>query len=239
MFEYLYGNISYLGIVAILLLSGLGLPVPEELPVVIAGAASAYGQLNPWLAFLACVVGALAGDCLLYVLGYHFGHGALKDHRFFTRFLKPEREKRVEQMILQHGLKVLVLARFMVGIRSAAFLAAGILRLPFRRFIIVDAICATIVIGVSFGLSFLFAPRIHELLTWIRGFGIGFTGLVLLAVAIVGYIYYRRRKNRIARVLERRVSRNLARNSQMGMVPAELSNGQAGHPKLDDHKTVA
>lgn len=239
MFEYLYGNISYFGIVAVLLLSGLGLPVPEELPVVIAGAASAYGQLNPWLALLACIVGALAGDCLLYFLGYHFGHGALKDHRFFTRFLKPEREKRVEQMILQHGLKVLVLARFMVGIRSAAFLAAGILRLPFRRFIVVDAICATIVIGISFSLSFFFAPRIHELLKWIRGFGLGFTGLALLAIGIVVYVYYRRRKNRIARVLERRVSRNLARSKQKSLLGGDVPNGQAGFTKLDDHKTVA
>lgn len=239
MFDYLYGNISYFGIVAVLLLSGLGLPVPEELPVVIAGAASAYGQLNPWLAFLACVVGALAGDCLLYFVGYHFGHSALKDHRFFTRFLKPEREERVEQMILQHGLKVLILARFMVGIRSAAFLAAGILRLPFRRFIVVDAICATIVIGIFFSLSFHFAPRIHELLTWIRGFGLGFTGLVLLIVAVVGLVYYRRRKNRIARVLERRVSRNLARHNGDGNGSTDPAIGDAPASTLDDEKSVA
>lgn len=239
MFDYLYGNISYFGIVAVLLLSGLGLPVPEELPVVIAGAASAYGQLNPWLAFLACVVGALAGDCLLYFVGYHFGHSALKDHRFFTRFLKPEREERVEQMILQHGLKVLILARFMVGIRSAAFLAAGILRLPFRRFIVVDAICATIVIGIFFSLSFHFAPRIHELLTWIRGFGLGFTGLVLLIVAVVGLVYYRRRKNRIARVLERRVSRNLARHNGDDNGSTDPAIGDAPASTLDDEKSVA
>ena len=239
MFDYLYGNISYVGIVAVLLLSGLGLPVPEELPVVIAGAASAYGQLNPWLAFLACVVGALAGDCLLYFLGYRFGHSALKDHRFFTRFLSSEREERVEQMILQHGLKVLVLARFMVGIRSAAFLAAGVLRLPFRRFILVDAICATIVIGIFFSLSFHFAPRVHELLKWIRGFGLGFTGLVLLIVAIVGLVYYRRRRNRIARVLERRVSRNLARNGRNDNGSTGTANSESPASTLDDEKSVA
>lgn len=207
MLDYLSSHISYLGIIFVLVLTGIGLPIPEELPVVLAGAASAYGKLNPWLAFLSCVLGALGGDCVMYGIGYRFGHGALKGNRYLARFLKPEREARVERLILQHGLKVLILARFMVGLRSAAYLAAGTLRLPFKRFIVVDALCATTVIGVSFGLSYRYARSVEELLVWIRGFGLTVTVVVLVSVVILVLVYWQRRRNRLARIVQRRSSR--------------------------------
>ena len=150
MLDLVFENISYLGIMALLVL-GVVLPIPEELVVITAAWASYYKELNPWLAFLSCLAGALCGDCLLYALGYHFGHGILREHSYFGRFLRPDRELYVEQLIKRHGFKVLFGARFLVGLRSTAYLAAGILRMPFRPFILVDVFCASTVIGLVFG----------------------------------------------------------------------------------------
>ena len=74
--------------------------------------------MNPWLALASCFVGALLGDCVMYSIGYHFGHGVLRDHPWFARFLKPEREAHIEEMISQHGWKIFLAARFLVGLRS-------------------------------------------------------------------------------------------------------------------------
>jgi membrane protein DedA with SNARE-associated domain len=215
MLDVLFSNISYIGIIA-LLIAGAILPIPEELVVIAAGLAASYHQLNPYLAFAACLGGALAGDCILYTLGYHFGHGILRETRFFGGFLRPERELRVERMIRAHGLKVLFGARFLVGLRSTAYLAAGILRMPFRRFVAVDVACATSVIGLVFTLSYLYAWRLGNLwglFDMIRDAEVAFTVLIVLAVAAVILFYWRRHQRRLARIRQkqqRRADRHLA-----------------------------
>ena len=71
---------SYLGITIVLILTGSGLPIPEEVPIITAGILAAKGTLDPRLAFLCCVFGAIAGDSIMYAIGYYFGHGVLREH---------------------------------------------------------------------------------------------------------------------------------------------------------------
>ncbi len=196
---------SYLGIILFLILTGCGLPIPEEVPIIAAGVFSAQGKLVPWLAFASCLVGALIGDCIMYGIGYRWGHGLLKDHPRFAHLLHAEREARFERMIQRHGLKVLFVARFMVGVRSPVYLSAGILRVPFRRFLAMDLLCATSVVGLFFGLSYVYGQRVAELIRQSE------LALTLIVVATVGitllYLYWRRRK-RLARMEEVRQKRS-------------------------------
>jgi membrane protein DedA with SNARE-associated domain len=189
-------HISYVGIIVILILTGLGLPLPEEVPIVAAGVASAVGTLNPWWAFVSCVVGALLGDSVIYFIGYHFGHSLVTRHPRFAHLLHAEREKKIEQMIRRHGLKVFFLSRFMVGIRAPVYLTAGILRMPFRRFILIDAFCATAVVGVFFGLSYAYGDRVIDI---IRRSEIGVTVLIAIVASGLLCVYLiRRRRTRVA-----------------------------------------
>lgn len=211
MLELVLNNVSYFGIIAVLLATGAGLPIPEEL-VVVAAAWASYeaGPLNPWLAFLSCLAGALAGDCLMYAVGYHFGHSILRENRWVGRWVHPEREARVERLIARHGLKVLFAARFVMGLRSTVYLAAGVLRIPFRRFVLVDVLCAATVIGVVFGASYAFAPRLeslYQLWDLVRGTQVWVTGLVALSILAVAVYYWRRARLRKARIALRRQER--------------------------------
>ena len=209
MVDFLLNHASYLGIIVVLILTGSGLPLPEEVPVIVAGLASYHGTLNPWLAFPACLVGALLGDCVMYWIGHHFGKSVLREHPWFARFLTPARERRMERLIAQHGLKVFFLARFLVGIRSPVYLTSGIMRVPFRKFILVDACSATCVIGLFFGLSYTFADKIAEWWRWIRHAEVGLTiGIVAAVIGVLLYFYIRRRR-RWARVRFRRLQRLL------------------------------
>ena len=187
--------LAYVGIAVFLMLTGAGLPVPEEVFIIAAGVASShYQELNPWLALSACLLGALAGDCIMYWIGYHFGRNVLREHRWWARFVKPEREAQVERMINKHGLKVFFLARFLVGLRSPVYLSAGILRVPFRRFLMIDLFCATVVIGLFFSLSYRYGTAITG---WIRGAEVGLWVIVVLVLIGVGvYYYYWRRRGR-------------------------------------------
>jgi membrane protein DedA with SNARE-associated domain len=178
------------GIIVILILTGSGLPIPEEVPIIAAGIASSVGTLNPWMAFAACVVGALAGDSVIYAIGYHFGRSLVIRHPRFAHLLHAEYEAKIEEMIRKHGFKVFFLSRFMVGIRAPVYLTAGVLRMSFRRFILIDACCATSVVGLFFGLSYAYGDRVTGLL---RRSEIGFTVLVVLAACVVvAYFLWRR-----------------------------------------------
>ena len=96
---------SYLGIVLFLTLTGLGLPVPEEVPIVAAGVASRAEALDWWLALPACLVGALLGDSLMYAIGRFFGARFHTENRLLSGFLNEERENNIELLIQQNGIK--------------------------------------------------------------------------------------------------------------------------------------
>lgn len=192
MSEYLLAHGSYLLIVVVLVLTGSGLPIPEEVPIIAAGVLSSTGQMHPGLAFAACLVGAILGDCVMYAIGRHFGRSVVREHPLWAHFVKPDREARIEQMLQAHGLKVFFLARFLVGLRSPVYLAAGVLRVPFRRFFLMDLLCATSVIGTFFGLSYTFGETITG---WIRRAEILLT-VVVVAVLIGVSLYFWRRLHR-------------------------------------------
>ncbi len=186
----------YLSIIVILILTGCGLPVPEEFPIIAAGVASsgAGAVLNPWIALGSCLIGALLGDSMLYAIGYHFGHNLMKAHPRLARLLHADREAKMEHLINQHGLKVLFVARFMVGVR-AVYLSIGILRTSFKKFLLFDAFCATAVVSFFFGLSYLFGENVK---TWIIGSEKIVTAIVVSVVSIWLLIFwYRRRRQSV------------------------------------------
>jgi membrane protein DedA with SNARE-associated domain len=191
MSEYLLTHGSYLLIMLVLVLAGGGLPLPEEVPVVAAGVLSSTGQMHPGLAFAACLAGALLGDCVMYAIGRHFGRRVVREHRLWARFVHPEREAQIEHMLQVHGLKVFFLARFLVGLRSPVYLAAGVLRVPFRRFLFFDLLCATAVIGTFFGLSYCFG---HAIARWVRGAELLLTLAVVAAILGMGLYFWRKRQ---------------------------------------------
>lgn len=151
--EYILTHGSYLGIVLLLTLAGAGLPIPEEVPVVAAGVLSSpsVARLDPLLAFAACLAGAIIGDSVMYGIGRFLGKTYLRDHPWFGRLLHADRERQMESLVRQNGLKMFLLARFLVGVRSPIYLAAGVLRIPYRRFLLVDATCTRSSSALFFG----------------------------------------------------------------------------------------
>jgi membrane protein DedA with SNARE-associated domain len=189
---------SYLGIVLFLTLTGIGLPVPEEVPIVAAGVASRLEQLKWYYALPACLVGALLGDSLMYAIGRFFGARILKEHPWWSGFLTPERELTIETLLKKHGIKAFFVARFLVGLRSPFYLTAGILKVKYRWFLLADFICASVVICGFFGLAYLFGERITGLIqTTERGFTAVTVTVVLAALAVVAFFSFRQRRIRM------------------------------------------
>lgn len=143
--------------------AGLGIPVPEEIPILTAGVLAHEGIVRWWIALPLCLVAILLGDTVLYWVGRHWGEHIL-DWRLVRHVLTPDREARFISAYRRHGVKIVFAARHLAGVRAAAFLTAGIARVPFPKFIAVDAAAALIGVPFSFALAYFFADQLWWLL---------------------------------------------------------------------------
>jgi membrane protein DedA with SNARE-associated domain len=156
----LIGDLRYLGLFLVLVGAGLGLPVPEEVPILAAAVLSQAGIFRWWLALPVILAGALAGDVIIYWAGHHWGERLL-DWRVVRRVLSRAREEQLKAAYREHGVKILLTARHVMGLRAAAFLTAGIAHVPFGKFLVIDATAAMFGISTSFGLAYVFAHQIE------------------------------------------------------------------------------
>jgi membrane protein DedA with SNARE-associated domain len=105
--EQLIGQLGYLGIALILILGGLGLPIPEEAPIILAAVLSRNGKLHGPLALASCLIGVLLGDLVVYFLGYFYGEKVLS-LPLTRRLLTRQREAQIKGYFHRHGFKILV-----------------------------------------------------------------------------------------------------------------------------------
>jgi membrane protein DedA with SNARE-associated domain len=155
---------TYLGLFMVLFGAGLGLPIPEEVPIVTGGVLAQADVVRWWIALPVCVAGVLSGDVVLFWVGYHWGEQIL-EWRAVRRVLSREREARLKSGYQRHGVKIVFVARHILGLRAAAFLTAGIARIGFVRFLIVDAVAAMMSVPVGFGLAYLFTDELERAMT--------------------------------------------------------------------------
>lgn len=152
---------GYFGIFFILVLGGLGLPIPEEAPILIAAVLSRKGTMHPAIALASCFAGVLVGDFLVYFLGFFYGEKVLS-LPLTRKFLTRAREAQIKGYFHRHGVKILILGRFAVGFRTAAYLTAGILRLPPLKLFLTDLFAASISTFLMFGIGYAFATKVEE-----------------------------------------------------------------------------
>ncbi|MCA1686957.1 MAG: DedA family protein [Planctomycetia bacterium] len=161
MTEQLVGQLGYVGIALILVLGGLGLPVPEEAPIILAAILSRGGKMWWPLAITSCLTGVLLGDFIVYFLGYFYGEKVLS-LPLTRKFLTRAREAQIQGYFHRHGVKILILGRFAVGFRTAAYLTAGILKLPTLKLFLTDLFAASLSTLLMFGLGYAFADQIQS-----------------------------------------------------------------------------
>ena len=192
MTDWLVGHLGYLGIVALLVLGGLGLPVPEEAPIILAAVLSRRRAMFWPLALGACFTGVLVGDFVVYFLGFFYGERVL-GFRLTRKFLTRAREAQIKGYFHRHGIKILILGRFAVGFRTAAYLTAGILRLPALRLLLADLFAATLSTLLMFGLGYFFADWIEAGLKEAKHYLVVAGGGVLALWLLYRYYKARRR----------------------------------------------
>src|SRR5216684_4083560 len=188
-------NFTYFGVFAVLLLGSLGVPSPEEMPIIAAAVLSHEGVVRWWLALPVCMLGVLSGDMVLYWVGRHWGEQVL-NWRLVRLVLSPAREQWLKAAYRRHALKTVVTARNVMGLRAAAFLTAGIARVPFWKFVVADAGAAILGVPLGFGLAYFFTDQIeaivadvHQVERWL-----GLLAVIVVATGLGLAIWRRSRQ---------------------------------------------
>jgi membrane protein DedA with SNARE-associated domain len=173
----------YLSIYLWMFLTGIGLPpCPEEAGILYAaGLASLHPEIHWWLAWPVTTLGIVSADIVLYGIGRLWGP-KLFQFRWVNWLLPPERRQRIEARFHQHGVKILIAARFLPPLRTGAFIIAGTIRFSFLRFLIADLVFATLGVGVLFFCSKWLIDLVGQATHWL---------IYAAAIAVFVYLLYR------------------------------------------------
>lgn len=121
-------NLGYWSYALIALLVAVEGPVVTLLGAVAASA----GLLKPDLVFLAAGTGNLGADALWYLLGYAGKKELLV--RYGRRFgVRAEHLEKLQRNIRAHAFRLLFIAKITYGLAVPSIIAAGLSRVPWRR----------------------------------------------------------------------------------------------------------
>ncbi|MBN2800507.1 MAG: DedA family protein [Deltaproteobacteria bacterium] len=169
-----------------LLCAGAGwlVPVPQDVTLAWAGVLVADGTLAPGVVLLVSLAGVLLRDLLLYAVGRLVGDG-LVSHPRLARWLGGPKITRARAMIARQGGRTVFLGRFLVGMRSPVFVAAGLGGMRLAPFLLWDTVGALLTVPLGLLLGWGFGRPILAGLGWAvhrMGWSILVTAALLLVV---------------------------------------------------------
>lgn len=187
---------GYWAVAAALLLENAGIPVPGETILLLASflAFSEHALDLRWIIVVGTIA-ATVGDNLGFALGHHGGRPLLERYQRFFR-VRAATLERGEQIFARYGPVTVLFARFVFGMRIIAGPLAGVLRMPWKRFLLFNFLGALLWVTVIAGAGYLFGQHGQRLLQDMKAFDI--TVAVMVAVA-VAFVWWRRRKGRDAK----------------------------------------
>jgi membrane protein DedA with SNARE-associated domain len=155
-------HFTYGAAFVLLLAAGIGIPIPEDVPLLLSGYLSHQGVMRMEVALPVCFAGVLLGDAALFFLARH-GGSRLATRPLTGGVLTRDRMVRARGVLSRHGAKAIVIARHVAGLRVAVFAAAGAGGMPFRRFIFWDALSSCASVPLMLGLGYVFSDRLEVL----------------------------------------------------------------------------
>ena len=187
-----YEQWPYLGVLAVLIAASLGLPLPEDIPLLTGGYLCHIGRAKLLPMIIVGLIGVLSGDFILYGMGRRFGHHIVH-HRVFRRLVNPPRLLAAERLFARHGIKIIFAGRFLPGLRPMIFMAAGVLRVRPAAFAAVNGLAACISVPTLILLGRLFGGSLEQIKRDVRlaSHGIGLAVAVLALVAVGLYLHRR------------------------------------------------
>ena len=176
---------GYLAVVALVLIEDFGVPVPGETVLILAAVYAGAGRLNIVLVALLGFLGALLGDNIGFAIG-HFGGRPLAERYGRYIFLTRERLEKATSFFQRHGGKIIIVARFIEGLRQANGIIAGTTGMRWLRFLTFNALGAALWVGTWVSVGYLAGSHIDTIYNYITRYS--YYALIVLVVVVAALI---------------------------------------------------
>jgi membrane protein DedA with SNARE-associated domain len=180
----------YLMVGLVIGLESLGIPLPGEIVLMTAALMSSQGHASPWLVAGCAIVGAVAGDSVGYAIG-HKGGKPLLDRlgRRFPSHFSPGHVATAERSFQRWGMWAVFFGRFVALLRIFAGPLAGVLKMPYGRFLTANALGGIVWAGGITAVIY-YVGQVAE--PWLKRFG--YVGLGIAVVFGLGSLVLVKRR---------------------------------------------
>ena len=183
---------GYWAVAAALLLENAGVPAPGETVLLLASflAFTEHDLQLGWIIVIGTVAATL-GDNLGYAIGYFGGRPLLERYRSVFH-VSDAATARGENLFRRYSAVTVLFARFVFGMRVIAGPLAGVLRMPWKKFLIFNLLGAASWVAVIAFVGYSFSSRWNLVARFIRRFDLAL-GAVFVVMAAV--LWWRSRKS--------------------------------------------
>ncbi len=189
--DFLTQNLGYPALFGLVAVESMGIPVPGETAVVLAGLAAGQGRLSIVLVIVVAAAAAIVGDNIGYEVGRRGGRRLLER----PGRLEDKRHRGLEigdAFFARHGPKAVFLGRWVTGLRFWAALFAGASGMRRRTFVFWNA-SGGIAWAASVALAAYFGGKAVEQVIK----KVGLYGGILVVVVALGLYYAHRRRSHV------------------------------------------
>src|SRR3954471_24046600 len=196
---------GYLAVAGVIGVESFGVPAPGQTIMVAAAIYSSWGRLDIFAVAAISFIAAVLGDNIGYWIGVRGGRRVV--HRYGKYiFITPARLERAEKFFARRGNRIVVVARFIDGLRQLNGVIAGITAMPWRSFLLYNAIGAALWVGWWTSVAYVLGNHLVEIIEHAHRYK--WWAIAIITLAVVAYITLhlrhikRRRARTVAAVVE-------------------------------------
>lgn len=188
-------HFHYIGIFILLVIGGMGFPIPEGVTLIVSGFLISHNIIRLIPAIVVIFAGMLTGDILIFYIGKKYGRMVIT-HKKFQRLISPERLSIMEDRFNKWGTPFILFGRHL-GFH--VFLVAGIMKMPFLRFLVLDILSSILTIITMVTIGYIGGNSLQVLKKDITR--IEHLGILLVVMILVVYLFFRYFKFRFRKTL--------------------------------------
>jgi len=197
--NWLLTNALYAGLIFVLVMCGMGIPIPEEMVFLTAGYVGSNNGAHVWILCLCGITGVMLGDSIPFYVGHHYGMAFLT-RSWVAKLVKPHHIEKGQKFFDKHGSKAIFMARFVAGARMPAFFLSGAMGVKYWTFFLWDLLGALISCPVSVWLAYKYGNDAENIIRHYKPYFFGGLALIVL-FGLFRWWRHNRKKNSRAAVI--------------------------------------
>lgn len=190
--EPLLNHYGYLAVALIVTIESFGPPLPGETIIIAAAIYAGAGSLNIWGVFFVAFIAAVVGDNIGYAIGHFGGTRLVVKYGKFVGATE-ERYAKAEKFFVRFGGRIVIVARFVEGLRQLNGIIAGTTKMPYRKFLVCNIFGSALWVAVWTIAGDQAGNHIQTIYNSGKYIAEGL--IVLLIIAVPIYLVRRRRRS--------------------------------------------